>query len=65
MTRETIITVIISYFTVGFIYWFINGAIRKLSAREDVFISSLWLAGWPLCLLTLAISKLQEMKDKL
>ena len=57
--------IIIGYFTIGFIYWFINGAIRKLSAREDVFISSLWLAGWPLCFLTVAISKLQEMRDKL
>ena len=57
--------IIIGYFLVGTIYWFINGAIRKLSAREDVFITTLWLLGWPLCFLTLAINKLQELKEKL
>lgn len=56
---------IIGYLVVGIIYWFINGAIRKLSAREDVFITTLWLLGWPLCFITLVISKLQELKEKL
>lgn len=56
---------IIGYLVVGIIYWFINGAIRKLSAREDVFITTLWLLGWPICFLTLAVLKLQELKEKL
>lgn len=57
--------IIIGYFVVGFIYWFINGAIRKLSAREGVFITTLWLLGWPLCFITLAVLKLQDIKNKL
>ena len=58
-------TFFITYFFIGVAYWFINGAIRKLEGREDPFISTLWLLGWPLCFILLLIVFIQKNINKI
>lgn len=41
----------IIYFSIGFIYWFINSFIRKLEVDENWLLPLVWFIAWPLPIL--------------
>lgn len=51
---------ILFYILVGIIYTLINAFVRKLNREGDWLLTLLWLFGWPLCFIALAIEKYQN-----
>ena len=49
----------LAYFLVGLAYWAVNIFVRKLHKKNEDgdgwFLVPLWVFGWPLCFLALAV----------